>query len=421
MTDNPNSPASPRVAQLQAALLAGDATALDRFWREVAQTGAPLVESIASDAQHVLVTFVWQAKTPTNQVAVIQDWGGANRLENQLHMHRLLDSDLWFASRRLKRDTRLLYQLSLNDPRLPWTIPGERATASSGWQRDPLNPHACLVIREDAERSSKDLSFSALELPGAPAQPLVAKRDEVPAGTVNCERFRSAALGNERRVWTYTPPDFDPAGEPYALLVVLDGKEYIDLIPTPTILDNARAARLIPPLVAVFPDSLGWETRVKELTCYPQFLDFLTQELLPWAQPRLHTTADPARTVIAGSSLGGLAAAYAGFSRPDRFGTVLSQTGAFEWTPPGEAEQEWLTRQVARTARLPLRFYLDVGNLETEPRADGGPSHLVANRHMRTVLEAKGYPLRYVEYSGGHDILNLQGTLSDGLMTLFGQ
>jgi enterochelin esterase family protein len=227
-------------------------------------------------------------------------------------------------------------------------------------------------------------------------------------------------LGNERRVWTYTPPGYNAAHGPYALLVVFDGKEYIDLIPTPTILDNLLAEGRLPPMVALFPDSLGWETRNRELPCHPPFLDFLRQELLPWAQSQFHLTADPARSIIAGSSYGGLAAAYVGLSLSQRFGRVLSQTGAFGWSPSAETEPEWLARQFVQQALLPLWFYLDVGDLETEPTEDNGPSQLTANRHLRDVLRAKGYPVQYAEYSGGHDYLNLQGTLANGLIALLG-
>lgn len=53
--------------------------------------------------------------------------------------------------------------------------------------------------------------------------------------------------------------------------------------------------------------------------------------------------------------------------------------------------------------QLPLHFYLDVGTLEMAQMRDEGPTQLAVNRHMRDVLLAKGYPVQYVEYSGGHD------------------
>jgi enterochelin esterase-like enzyme len=43
-----------------------------------------------------------------------------------------------------------------------------------------------------------------------------------------------------------------------------------------------------------------------------------------------------------------------------------------------------------------------------------------SNRHLRTVLEAKGYDTWYSEYSGGHDYAGWQAALPQALMDLLG-
>ncbi len=90
------------------------------------------------------------------------------------------------------------------------------------------------------------------------------------------------------------------------------------------------------------------------------------------------------------------------------------------WKPDGEREPSWLPRQYAAAPRLPLRLYLDIGLLESAPSRDDGPSGVAANRHMRDILRAKGYPVHYAEFCGGHDYLCWQGTLADGLRALRG-
>ena len=50
----------------------------------------------------------------------------------------------------------------------------------------------------------------------------------------------------------------------------------------------------------VLPDSLDNETRARELTLHEPFVEFLTEDLLPWAHERLSFEDDPARTVVAG-------------------------------------------------------------------------------------------------------------------------
>jgi len=46
---------------------------------------------------------------------------------------------------------------------------------------------------------------------------------------------------------------------------------------------------------------------------------------------------------------------------------------------------------------------------------------LDANRHLRDVLQAKGYKFRYVEFNGRHEFANWQETLGDGLIYLLGR
>ena len=41
-----------------------------------------------------------------------------------------------------------------------------------------------------------------------------------------------------------------------------------------------------------------------------------------------------------------------------------------------------------------------------------------ASPRLRAVLRAKGYPVRYAEFSGGHHFLCWRGTLADGVLAL---
>jgi enterochelin esterase family protein len=70
---------------------------------------------------------------------------------------------------------------------------------------------------------------------------------------------------------------------------------------------------------------------------------------------------------------------------------------------------------------VPLRVYLSAGQLEVWPTPDDGPGVRLANRHLRDILHAKGYPFHYAEFSGGHDWICWRGTLADGLVALLGR
>ena len=98
---------------------------------------------------------------------------------------------------------------------------------------------------------------------------------------------------------------------------------------------------------------------------------------------------------------------------PEIFGNVLSQSGSFQIVPEGKME---LIRQFVEKPKLPVRFYLEAGLLET----GDSPSLLHANRHLRDVLEAKGYFVNYSDFNGRHDDICWRGSLSTGLISLLG-
>jgi enterochelin esterase-like enzyme len=400
--------ASPRLNALRQEIAAGGPTALERFWRRIAGEGTPLVEPVEGKADERLVTFLWRGGGETRNVLLVvspSDLGSAEGIEGA-KLSRLPGTDVWLKSRRMGADARFGYAFSVNDPlAVDMTEEAEEARWAA-LKPDPLNP-----------RKAPEPLASLCELPAARPQPWIVPRPEVPRGRITESPFRSERLGNERIVRVYTPPGYDPQGKPYGLLVVLDGRTYTSDVPGPTVLDNLLAAGRIPPLVAVFVANPSAEARIREMSCHPPFAEFLAGELIPWVRHGYRVTDDPARTAIAGSSLGGLAAACAAVRHPEVFGNVLSLSGSFYWSPAGEAEPEWLARQLAAGPKLPLRFYLEAGLMEDKPRE--GVSLLTANRHLRTVLQARGNAVEYREFNGGHSVLNWRGSFADGLLTLF--
>jgi enterochelin esterase-like enzyme len=215
----------------------------------------------------------------------------------------------------------------------------------------------------------------------------------------------SSTYGRSRRLWVYTPPGYSAEDTTRNdLVVAFDGDEYRADIPLPSILDSLLAAKAIAPTVAVLVDNASGAARLDDLANHEQFVTFVCDEVIPWVRDRWHVTQDPHRTIITGSSAGGLAAAFLGLRRPGLFGNVLSQSGAFWRGAEGsnEAPFEWLTSQYASGPKRDVRFFLDVGSAETRGALNGtAPSILEANRHLRDVLREKGHEVTYTEVPGG--------------------
>ena len=283
-----------------------------------------------------------------------------------------------------------------------------------------------LALRPISRLVRKILLFIALSAVVAAAQqsPWTVQRPDLPGGKVKAFDVESKLYGHPRHVWVYTPAAYDAARKtPYGLVVCFDGADYGSMgdIPLPIILDNLTSAEKLPPMVALLIETGQRAERISQLGNSSRFARSLGDELMPWLQENFNVTRDPGRVIVTGSSAGGLAAAYVAFRRPDLFGNVLSQSGAF-WRG-NEASNgppyEWLTGQFDRSPKLPLRFYLEIGALETVHAVGTGPVFIEANRRLRDVLRAKGYPLFYKEVAGaGHEPGHWRNELADGLLWL---
>lgn len=400
-------PPQPPVSEL-VAQAATDPATLARLWERVARDGAPIVEADGTGGARV--TFLWRG-AETRSVELGWPVLTADHRINALV--RVGETDLWAKTVILPAGMRLSYQFAPDVP-VPPGGPREayRAAFRKALRPDPFNPQRWRP-GDGAEE------MSVLELPGADPQPWIRRRDAVARGTVEVHRLVSPTLGNEREIAIYRPASGRRA---QWLLILFDGDSYRREVPTPVILDNMIAAGAIPPVTVIFVSSPGAEARSVELGCNPQFSTFLADELLPWARQRIAVPDKAERRILGGASYGALASACAAIDRPDAFGAVLSQSGSYWWKPtPGtprfgsEEPANWVARRLADSPRLPIRFYLDAGVLETQA---GGEGIRDTTRDLHVVLRDKGYQVSHAEFKGGHDWLAWRGTLSDGLLSL---
>jgi enterochelin esterase family protein len=409
----PEQSSSPAIAALQDAVSKGTPGAEVNFWARIQRTGAPLVEPIPGDTTNVLFTFVWHGDSATRNVALVNT-AIASYDPAEALLTRLPGTDVWYRSYPGRADSRFSYELSVNDNLVPFDQVTDWGARSATFHRDPFNGR---VFESGFGRGQ-----SIAEGPRAPRDEWIEARAGVAKGHVEQISVASKLLGTVRDVWIYTPPGYDTLArraEGLPFLLNFDGGEYVKSIPVPTILDNLIAAGRIAPMIGVFVGSAEGQRDV-ELNSNERYAEFLATELIPSLRAKYRLASSPARNVVAGSSMGGLAAAFVAFRHPELFGNVLSQSGAFMFGAPGESLPEKLKRDIEAAPKRDVAFYLEAGIYEVG-RLENGVDLLTSNRHLRDVLHAKGYRVTYDEFAGGHSDLNWRSGYPKGLLALVGR
>lgn len=414
-------PVSPIISALQSEVARGQSrsatpaasSAEAQFWARIQHDGAPLVEAIPGDSSNVLFTFVWHGDSATRNVALVNTAVASYEPKDALLAH-IEGSDVWYRSYAGRADSRFSYELSVNDNLVPFDQVTDWGARSATFHRDPFNARVF--------ESGFGRGLSVAEGPRAPKEEWIDARPGVAKGRVEQTTVASTLLGTTRDVWVYTPPGYDTLarrGDGLPLLLTFDGGEYVGSIPVPTILDNLIAARRIAPMIAVFVGSAE-NQRDAELDQNERYAEFLATELVPSLRAKYRLATSPAGNVVAGSSMGGLAAAFVAFRHPELFGNVLSQSGAFMFGALGESEAEKMKREIETSPKRDVGFYLEAGIYEVG-RLENGVDLLTSNRHLRDALKAKGYRLTYDEFAGGHSDLNWRSGYARGLLSLVGR
>ncbi|MET0386542.1 MAG: alpha/beta hydrolase-fold protein [Polyangiales bacterium] len=407
---------SPRLRDLDLALRT-DEHAEREFWREIDQSGTPLVETL--DAERALVTFLYRGDPPVHGVSV--SWPLYSEAFALNELQRLQTSDVWWLSVELPKATRLSYQLVIDPPQLTEADQHLRERIDRAVARaDPRNRQVMSADPQlDAYRQR-----SVVALPLAPPE-LASVTTPVPHGRLERQRFHSPSLDASYPLTIYLPPGVTPRskGTLYPLLIVFDGEQYLSPMETPALLDRLTAQHEITTPITVFVHNSGPETRSHDLPCNARFAQFVARELLPYVRERYPVSRDPKRVGLLGASFGGLASTYIAFSYPELFGKVLSQSGSYWWTPArgdaaydGSGEPGWLRRRFEEKKALPLALYMSAGSFETFV---DGRGILQQSRLMRDSLRALGYSIAYQEFVGGHDVLAWRATLPEAIRALF--
>ncbi|WP_165310712.1 enterochelin esterase domain-containing protein [Microbacterium protaetiae] len=286
----------------------------------------------------------------------------------------------------LPADLRVSYRFAADA-----SLPRDAGRTREGWRRihelgrtDPRNP--------DTIPNPLGTMSSVLTMPRAPRHPAwdAAAVDEPPLSTVHLSEHAATVVH----------------GDPSRVLMLFDGEWWEQL---------GIAAALVrvggPTTVLVPSGSLA--RRAQLLPDPERLLPHLLDEVVP-AVAAVIGGWDAARTVVAGQSLGGLAAALTVCLRPDIAGTAIVQSGSFphragQSLRPPAGQVGDLVRSLAGS-RIQGRFLVQAGTEE--------PALLPAAEAFTAAARRAGGDAALRVYTGGHDFAWWRIGLFDALDAL---
>ena len=249
--------------------------------------------------------------------------------------------------------------------------------------------------------------------------------EDIPRGHVASHRDWAGARvfpGTIRDVRIYTPPGFDPAGPPPALIVFNDGSWYLDRdgpVRAAAVLDSLIHAGEAPPTVAVFvmPGKTEQSPQQRSFeydSVTGLYARFLLEDLLPFVEAEIGCalTADPAWRTVCSISSGGICAFTTAWHRPEAFGRVISHCGSFTAIRGGH-HYPFLIRS---TERKPIRVWMQSGAADADILFGSWP---LANQAVAGSLEFAGYDCKFVFGEGGHSLAHGGAVFADTLRWLW--
>jgi enterochelin esterase family protein len=356
----------------------GDSSTRESIWNEL--KSSKKIPFIVNDS----VAFLFRENAKS--VAFHGDfnaWGYDKNFPVQAH---LFGKDLWIFKTSFPADARLDYKIFVNGVE---------------WRLDPNNPN------QQWSGVGGGSPNSELRMPAWKEEPTYSGSQ---GGQISDDiLFFSSSLGYQVMYKIYLPPGYENLNN-LPIMYVTDGYEYLHpkLGNMAGILDYLILEKKIKPIIAVFVDhrepvNRSNNRRLTELNLNPQYLKFFTDELIPHIEKDLKVTTVPTSRGIMGTSVGGLAAAYFAFTRPDVFGLSGIQSPAFYTQPQ--------IYKICDTPENPsLRISMTTGMIN-----DVSPG----TRKMKTILENNACVYHYKEVNEGHSWGNWKNLIDDILIDFF--
>jgi len=348
--------------------------------REISETAAPQFPIVEPGA----VTFAWQGEAESVWLRHFM------KLDNAaFELEREASTDWWRLRLLVPDRARFEYKFDIV------------RNGHGEWINDPLNPKLA---------SDPFGGNSVCETWGYAVPEWTTPGLATAVGSVEQLVVKSHAFKGNRNVGIYLPAGYDES-EPYPLVVIHDGYDYIDhaaLVPT---LDNLIERGDLPPLIAALTQS---PDRSVEYVDDPRHVTFVTEELLPALEAAYNIAPSAHNRVLMGASLGAVASLSIAARAPRMFGGVVLKSGSFIFNQRLLKTRHELFERVSafidsmsEHERMLHRAFVSCGRYEGLVRE---------NRRMAAFLHHAGVATRYEESRDAHHWGNWRDQTREGLM-----
>lgn len=242
---------------------------------------------------------------------------------------------------------------------------------------------------------------SGIEIPFAGGEYYALK--DVPHGDLRIKKYFSAVTNTWRQMYVYTPPGYDHATDQYPVLYLLHGggedqRGWATQGKTDLILDNLLAEKKAKPMVIVMMDgnlSAGGPGGFGE-QALRMFENELKQAVIPFVEQNFRVATDAQHRALAGLSMGGLQALYAGVRNNNMFSHLgVFSSGWFANQPAlSNPQYEFMKSNAAAINSNIKSFWISMG----------GKEDIAYNncKIMMQKFDELGVQYTYSEYPGGH-------------------
>ena len=357
------------------------ASQLDVFWNDLLATGNfPFTIGTR-------VAFLYRGTANTvSWAGDFNEWDANADTGTQLGV-----SNIWLLEKEFPSDARSGYKIVRN---------------GSEWIADENNPYPLL-----AEYGNSDLRMPDYQIP-----PETIERPSIPKGTLS-ENFQkySTNLGYTCQYKVYTPAGYSELSD-LPVIYVTDGQDFSD--PSrgkmKIILDNLIYDGTIEPVIAVFldprdPNNLGHNRRSDEYRNNINFVDYVTQELVPDIDADYKTNATAGARAIAGFSYGGYNAAYFCAMAPEYIQNTAILSPIMHPNPPESGYS--INEDMMAADLVNTKIYMSYGIFDTR--------EVGYFNQLKNIFDQKGKAFEYDIVNEGHTMSNWSGVIGNALQYFF--